>query len=274
MSEEEATAESEICVVGPKDEFPKATLMEAKKCGYLLIGLEVEHCILPMGFLLWESAAKKRILRQVKEFANQLMSDDSTIKNVVETTLFKATVISPGQDYFETVKQPPDVPQPMFDVVVLVEFESVDAARIFHNSEECKNEIEKYEKDGDVKRVMVVVGSNARRMGPTGDVDHSKDGCFLFNYFFADKVEQNLKIWEYTAGWYVDETGLDNSTSILPETDTDVKNCPHTVINHCRWDSLKNVLLALLFKKSFKTFVLANFEANNTAHKPILYCLA
>lgn len=272
MSEEEAIIDSEISVVGPKDQFPKVSLLEPKKCGYLLICLEVEHCILPMGFLLWESAAKKRILLQVKEFANQLKSDDSTIKNVVETTVFKAMVISPGQGEF--LKQRPDVPKAMFDVVILVEFESVEAARIFRNSEECKNEIEKYEKDNDVKRVMVVVGSNARRMGPTGDVDHTKDGCFLFNYFFADKVEQNLKIWEYTAGWFGDQTGLDNSTLILPETDTDVKNCPHSVINHCRWDSLKNVLPSLLFKRSFKTFVLANFEANNTAPKPILYSLA
>ena len=272
MSGEEAITDSDICVVGPKDQFPKVSLMEPKRCGYLLMCLEVENCLLPMGFLLWENAAKKRILRQVKEFVTHLKSEDSTTKNVAEAIVFKATVISPGQGEF--LKQHPEVPKAMFDIVVLVEFESVDAARAFHTSEECKNEIEKYEKDNDVKRVMVVVGSNARRMGPTGDVDHTKDGCFLFNYFYADQVEQNLKIWEYTAGWFGDQTGLDNSTLILPETDTDAEKCPHTVINHCRWDSLRNILPSLLFKRSFKTFVLANFEANNTAPKPILYRLA
>ena len=141
-------------------------------------------------------------------------------------------------------------------------------------SEDFTKEVDKYENDNDVKRVMVVVGSNARRIAPTGDVDHTRDGVFLFNYFIADKLEQNLKIWEYTAGWFSDQTGLDNSTLIVPEADTDPKTCPHSVINHCRWDSLKDVLPSLLFKRSFKTFVLDNFEANNTAATPILYRLA
>ena len=122
---------------------------------------------------------------------------------------------------------------------------------------------------------MVVVGSNTRRIAPKGDVDHTKDGEFLFNYFIADQLEQNLKIWEYTAGWFSDQTGLDNSTLIVPEADEmDPEACPHSVINHCRCDSLKDILPSLLFKRSFKTFVLNNFEANNTAATPILYRLA
>ena len=48
----------------------------------------------------------------------------------------------------------------------------------------------------------------------------------------------------------------------------------YTIINHCRWDRLGDILPSLLFKKSFRSFVLANFAANSTAPIPILYRLA
>lgn len=35
--------------------------------------------------------------------------------------------------------------------------------------------------------------------------------------FFADSLEQNLGVWEYTAGWFQEETGLDNSTVLVPK---------------------------------------------------------
>ena len=41
--------------------------------------------------------------------------------------------------------------------------------------------------------------------------------AFLFNYFYADDSEQNIKVWDYTAGWFQYQTGLDNSTVILPD---------------------------------------------------------
>jgi len=48
----------------------------------------------------------------------------------------------------------------------------------------------------------------------------------------------------------------------------------YTISDHCRWDRLRDILPALLFKKTFKSFVLANFAANNTAPMAILYRLA
>ncbi|MCX2930939.1 hypothetical protein ORI20_11665 [Mycobacterium sp. CVI_P3] len=58
---------------------------------------------------------------------------------------------------------------------------------------------------------------------------------------------------------------------MLPQEGSDTDN---TVINHCRWDKLRNILPSLVFKPSFRRYVLANFEANNTAAIPILYRLA
>jgi hypothetical protein len=48
----------------------------------------------------------------------------------------------------------------------------------------------------------------------------------------------------------------------------------YTLINHCRWDRLGDVLPSLIFKRSFRDFVLAHFDANDTAPMPILYKLA
>jgi hypothetical protein len=87
----------------------------------------------------------------------------------------------------------------------------------------------------------------------------------------AARLDQNLAVWEYTAGWFEDQTGLRNSTVLLPEAGP---RKDYTIINHCRWDSLWDILPSLAFKRSFRTYVLAHFEANNTAAIPILYRLA
>lgn len=93
----------------------------------------------------------------------------------------------------------------------------------------------------------------------------------MFNYFFADDTAQNVAVWEDTAGWWGQETGLNNSTVLLPREGEDSN---YNIINHCRWDSLREVLPSLAFKRTFRTFVLANFEANNVAAMPILYRVA
>ena len=102
-------------------------------------------------------------------------------------------------------------------------------------------------------------------------VDHSRGGFFLINYFFADSVDQNLSVWNYTAGWFQAETGLDNSTVLLP---IDPYQSKYSIFNHCRWDSLGQILPSLIFKRSFHSYVLDNFAANNIAAVPILYRLA
>ncbi|HZO46206.1 MAG TPA: hypothetical protein VFB68_09960, partial [Xanthobacteraceae bacterium] len=73
------------------------------------------------------------------------------------------------------------------------------------------------------------------------------------------------------AGWFQKETGLDNSTVLTP-IEPDLSQ--YTLINHCRWESVAQVLPALVFKRSFRNFVLAHFDANDTAPMPILYKLA
>lgn len=114
----------------------------------------------------------------------------------------------------------------------------------------------------------IITATNIKHISP---VDHKRQGVFLFNYFFADNVEQNLAIWEYTAGWFQQETGLDNSTVLLP---SEPGHSKYSIINHCRWNKMRDVLPSLIFKKSFRSYVLNNFYNNNVAAMPVLYKLA
>jgi hypothetical protein len=245
-------------MVGPKNQFPKVALVDPIGSGYLLFALQIDHRP-PIGFFI-ESQQKKRILLKLKHEVINLGKNPK----VVEATVFKAMIIPPGRGEF--LKKRPSAEIAKFDVVMLIEFDTHESVKKFQKSLQWQNTEDTYK--ASTKKSLTVTGVNVRRIGP---VDHSKKGVFLFNYFYADQVKQNLQVWEYTAGWFQDQTGLDNSTVILPDI---VKENSYKIINHCRWDRLIDILPSLIFKRSFKKFVLNNFEANNVAAMPILYRLA
>lgn len=245
-------------IVGPKNQFPEVSLMAPTQSGYLLLAAEVDHRP-PIGFFI-QSRRKTRLIQSFKTLAQTLRGND----DVLDASVFKALIIPPGRGAF--LKERPDVEIARFDVVMLVEFKSLETAGRYSDTPEWKKVLTGAKKTA--RKVLSLTSSNTRRIGP---VDHSVNGVFLFNYFYADSLDINLKVWNYTAGWFEDQTGLDNSTVLLPEDTTDV---PYTIINHCRWDRLRDILPALLFNKSFRPFVLENFKANSTAAIPILYQLA
>jgi len=250
--------ENTFQIVGPKNIFPKVTLVDPTNSGYLLFALEIDRRP-PIGFFI-ESQNKKKILLKLKSDVVNLRNNSK----VIDATVFKAMIIPPGQGAF--LKKRPSIEIAKFDIVILIEFDTHESVKEFQKSLEWKKIEETYK--SETKKSLTVTGVNVRLIGP---VDHSKKGVFLFNYFYADQVKQNLQVWEYTAGWFQDQTGLDNSTLILPDQ---VKESSYKIINHCRWDHLIDILPSLIFKKSFKDFVLNNFEANNVAAMPILYRLA
>src|SRR5260370_21951174 len=63
------------------------------------------------------------------------------------------------------------------------------------------------------RRVHQVAARNVRRVG---DVDKTRPGLFLFNYFAGDDPALAVAVWDYLAGWYEAETGLDNSPLLQP----------------------------------------------------------
>lgn len=238
--------------------FPKVSLTEPNGRGYVLLAGEVDRRP-PIGYFI-ESAAKKSLIADIKALLPALKAHAA----VEEATLFKALLIPPGRGAF--LEKRPDVHIARYDVALLVrvttpeEAATVAALPEFAAIEARMNEA--------AKHCYRMVGANLRRIG---EVDHSRDGVFLLNYFFAADETQNLAVWDYTAGWFQDQTGLDNSVLTRP---LDQQGARYTIINHCRWDSLSDIVPSLLFKRSFGRYVLAHFEANDTAAIPILYRLA
>ena len=239
-------------------QFPKVKLIAPTGHGYVIAAFEIDHRP-PIGFA-FESRAKREAIAALKRLAADLRDE----AGVIEATVFKTLLQPPGRGALLAAR--PQVPVARFDLVLLIEVASVVEAEALAASARLAQALAPVR--AAAKRTMLVALNNGRRMGP---VDHSRDGVFLFNYFYADRRAQNLAVWEYTAGWFADQTGLDNSTLLIPEAGQD---CPYTVINHCRWDRLGDILPSLLLKPSFRSYVLRHFEANDTAAIPILYRLA
>lgn len=248
--------ETKLHVAHANEAYEKVSLTETTDSGYLHVAAEVDR----RPPFLPASRTKRALLRVCKRLCQALERQ----AGVERAVTFKALLIPPGRGAF--LKQRPHVHVARFDVAVLIETSDVARARalredrVFH---ELERRVQKA-----ARHVHTITASNVKRIGP---VDHERDGVFLFNYFYADDTAQNLAVWEYTAGWFEKETDLDNSTVLLP---LEGIHSEYPIINHCRWDSLWEILPSLLFKPSFRTYVLENFEANRTAAIPILYRLA
>ncbi len=250
---------SELNIVNKHLEFPRVNLKEPLKSGFILISAEVDKKTSIWG----QSKSKKSLIKKIKTLSPALKK----YENVLDVTLFKAALFPPGRNgrYLNDLNNDKKI-HDKYDVVLLIELNSVSDIEqisndpVYHSMVDAFNNLSSYH--------FIYKAENIRRIDT---VDHKKNGIFLFNFFVAKHKSQNLGIWEYTAGWFQEQTNLNNSTLF---SSIDDKPQDYSVINHCRWDSFINILPSLIFKKTFKTYVLDNFEANNVAAIPILYKLA
>lgn len=242
----------------PQDEEPaQAQLVRPAGSGYVLLAAEVDA-----HPFLWTSGTKRRLIADCASWCAGIAREPG----VLDAVTFKAILFPPIGEPGFLRRRREQFHRARFDLVVLVETDSVERAEQLFASGAWRV-LEAHVRD-EASHVYVVTASNVKRIGA---VDHRRNGVFLFNYFYADSAAQNLAVWEYTAGWFQKETGLDNSTVLAPIVPD---RSQYTLINHCRWDRLADVLPALVFKRSFRDFVLAHFDANDTAPMPILYRLA
>lgn len=251
-------AESELVRLPQAGTFPRVALKRPNGRGYILLAGEVDRR-LPFAYFL-ESRGKKRLIADLKRLLDRLRADG----RAEEATLFKAALVPPGRGAYLLSR--PDAHIARFDVALIVRTESPAAAATLAGSEAFR-QIEETMRAG-ARHTYRMVGENLRRID---DVDHTRDGIFLINYFLAAEEAQNLAVWEYTAGWFQDQTGLDNSVLMRP---LEQDGARYTILNHCRWDGAGDIVPSLLFKPSFRSYVLRHFEANRTAAIPVLYRLA
>lgn len=249
----------DIYVVNKHLKFPHVTLKEPLTNGFILISAEVDKKTSFWG----ESNTKKALIKKIKTLGLELQKDE----NVLEVSLFKASLFPPGRDgeYIKKRKQSKNF-HIAYDIVLLIELKSIEKIEEVKTTNGFTEIINEIEKSSSYHFIF-----NAKNLRRIDSVNHKKNGVFLFNFFVAESKEQNLGIWEYTAGWFQNQTNLDNSTLF---DSVDSQQNTYSVINHCRWDSFLDILPSLIFKKTFKTYVLDNFAANDVAAIPILYKLA
>lgn len=251
--------QQELTIVNKDLKFQKATLVPPNHSFYLHIAAEIDRSLFP--FFLTTSDRKRSLIDAAKRWCQLLKNE----QGVISAKVFKATLIPPGKgkllkERFGKARLP------KYDVVILVEISTLQKLNEILATDDYRS-IEAYIRKNSTS-AHIISATNVKRIG---DVNHEKRGVFLFNYFYADDLTQNIAVWEYTAGWFQQETGLDNSTVLLP---CDSKSSRYKIINHCRWNSMWNVLPSLILKKSFHSYVLDNFYANKVAAMPILYKLA
>ncbi|UBU16338.1 hypothetical protein [Nonomuraea gerenzanensis] len=178
-----------------------------------------------------------------------------------EATVFRAVFRTPGEgDELLTAR---GIHPARYDVVVLIRTASVEAA-LAVRGDAAYQELAGTMRSA-ARRTHEVVASNAGRLG---DVDHGQDHYFLFNYFYADDRATLLKVWEYTAGWFQAKTALPDSALMRP---LEGEPADYGLINHASWPTLGTFLPSLIFRPTFRRFVLANFKANGIAAQPIIY---
>ncbi|MGM1018244.1 MAG: hypothetical protein ACQEW8_11985 [Actinomycetota bacterium] len=234
---------------GVRDSWTTARLIEPSTKGFLYVGIRSGRWPLPPAL---PSAKRRRALRTLHSIRTALAADS----RVERGDVLRGTLRPPGASRGFDGQHTGDA---AYDAVLLIETRTPEDAR------ELASDSRLLRIAAEFPDSLVFPSRNVRRIGP---VDHERRGVFLFNYFTADDVAGNLHAWQYTAGWFQDETDLDNSTVLEPTVES-----PFTLVNHCRWDRYADVVPALIAKPSFRSFVLQFFAKNRVAPRPVLYAL-
>ncbi|MDV3130099.1 hypothetical protein M1247_34710 [Mycobacterium sp. 21AC1] len=209
------------------------------------------------GPLALPSQARRHLLNQVSAWCDELAARE----DVIETVVFRGALRPPGEG--AELLHHAGVRPARYDVVVLIRTRgtgSIEEVRADNAFRAMADGLERTARHG-----YQVAAGNAARIA---DVDHGPDHWFLFNYFHCDDAETVYAVWEYTAGWFQNRTALPNSTLLRP---MDGERMDYSVVNHASWPRLRTFLPGLLFRPSFRSFVLANFKANGVAAQPVIY---
>jgi hypothetical protein len=252
---------TKLRIVNADPRYPKATLIEPTTLGYLYLAAAVRPSPIP---LVLPSGERSKLLKRVKELARGLQRLDE----VVNATVFRAIVMPPTTRFSRFLQEHgAAVRVANFDVVVLIQTTSTATARQVQTTPAYAALIDALRTDAEV--VRPIVACNAKRIG---DVDTTRRGLFLFNHFAAADASVMLQLWDYLAGWYMVETGLDNSVVLAP---LEGEASDYAIINWARWDDVPvRHFWRQLSKRSFWQYVTANLEVNRAASMPIYYRLA
>lgn len=238
----------------PRGEGPRAPLQAPSDSGYLLVAANVDR----RAPFLPRSRAKRTLINSVSRQLDEL----AYVNTVVYADLFVARLVAPGMG--RELLQRRAIKPARFDVVLLVQ--TVDPTSALDLRDNPSYQQVRAEFDAALD-VFEFAARNVRRIA---DVEHKRSSVFLFNYFSAADAKRLVPVWEYTAGWFVENTALPDSEVMEPVPG---ERTDYGIINHASWPHWRTFLPQLIVLPSFRRFVLATFEANNIAAQPIMYRL-
>ncbi|MEW2481301.1 hypothetical protein AB0876_17090 [Mycobacterium sp. NPDC049093] len=222
--------------------------------GFLILAAEAGRWAGPLPL---PSRTRRRLAGHLEQCAAKLAERDY----VVEAVVFRGALRPPGEGAALLARA--GVRPARYDLVVLIRTTDVDAIDDVRADDAYRamvSEIHRW-----ARHSYQLAADNAARIA---DVDHTGDRWFLFNYFHCDSAETVYATWEYTAGWFQRHTRLPDSTLLAPRPG---EPTDYRVVNHASWPTLRAFLPSLLLRRTFRTFVLANFKANTVAAQPIIY---
>jgi hypothetical protein len=242
-------------IVNPRPRYRPVPLVEPPVAGYLHIAAAVDPPTGPP--FVRKSDRRERLIGTLASLAGSLAAE----QNVTRATVYRGLVVPPPTG--PARDKAPHVAR--YDVAVLVEATSPAVLKELRDSPRCQEMVEAVRESSEDVHIM-----DAECVKCVGDVDKSRQGLMLFNYFVAEDPEVALELWDYLADWYRIETGLDNSTLLAP-----IGAADYVFVNHARWDySLPRFMLNQFAKPSFFSYVQANMKANRVGAMPILYRMA
>lgn len=239
----------DLQLVNPTPKYAPPPLAQPPNSGFWHLGVSVAPPVGPP--FVRPDPRRRRLLADLARLAAEIEAHD----DVRRVTVYRAVLIPP----LGRVDHPA-----RFDVAVLIETTTPESLGSVTDSAPCQRLVAAAQAAGSVHAMA------SRCARSLGEVDRTRQGLFLFNHFVAEDPGVAVALWENLAGWYVAETGLDNSTLLSPVGSDD-----YTCINHARWDMSLPAFAARQFgKRSFFRYVLGNMRVNGTAAMPILYRLA
>jgi hypothetical protein len=246
-----------LTLLNPNDRYANLRLRHPPTTGYIHLAAAVEPTIgrtpLPR-----QTRRKHALLNDLKRLAARLAAEE---EGITKATVYTAALIPPpGRGARERA-----VRGTRYDVAILIETldtEAIASVMATNTYSQLQSTLFAAAQD-----TLVMPARCARLIA---DVDKSRDGLFLFNYFKTADAGIALELWEHLAAWYQAETGMDNSTLLAP-----LRDSPYVFVNHARWDRhLATFMLTQFSKPTFRSFVVANLKANHTTSSPILFHLA
>jgi hypothetical protein len=222
--------------------------------GYLHIAAAVEPTLgrtpLPRN-----SPRKAELLRNLSVLAGQVSAETGA-----QAAVFSARLITPGNRAGGRRHAAPA----RYDVAVLLEINDLDGLEQLQDHSQVRALV------GAVTDAAAeVLVMPARCVRTIADVDRSRPGLFLFNYFNGPDPERTLDAWQRVVAWYERETGLDNSTLLGPVTAG-----PFTLVNHARWDvGLPRLAARQFLRPSFRRDILGVLAEARVRSQPIFFKL-